>query len=92
MNLVQSFFHKVAQNEEPEEIYELIKFPRSRACAEVSLKYAPKTDRLKRRRIYTGMRNYNRIPSEIRHLKPKKFKAKLKKNGLKEAVHPWSSS
>ena len=75
--------HKVMHTKEPCDIYNLIKVPRSRACADVSLKYAPKSDRLKRSTIYSGIKNYNRIPQDLRNLKPKKLKAKLNLKNLK---------
>ena len=75
--------HKVMHTKEPCDIYNLIKVPRFRACADIGLKYAPKSDRLKRNTIYTGIKNYNRIPQDIRNLKPKKLKAKLYLKNLK---------
>ena len=72
------YLHKIVQTKEPKEIYDMIKFPRSRDTCDLSLHYAPKTDRMKRCSIVAGIRNFNRIPNEIRNLNPVKVKKKLK--------------
>ena len=73
------FMHNIIQSENPEEIVSLIRFPRSRNCVDLTLQYIPKTERLRRNAIYTGISNYNRIPTVIKGLSPKKMKLQLKK-------------
>ena len=51
------FIHKIISNEEPKEIYNLIKFPRSRTCVDLCLQYIPKTDRLRRCAVFSGIQN-----------------------------------
>ena len=77
------YSHKVIITKEPQEIYDIVKLPRSRACADLSTHYAPKTDRVKRSTIFSATKNYNRIPSDLRPLEPRKLKIKMKKLSLK---------
>ena len=72
------YMHKIIYNKTPEDIYRMIKFPRSRTCAETTLQYGPKSDRLKRCSIFAGIKNYNRLPGGLKALDPRKLKAKLK--------------
>ena len=77
------YLHKVLITKEPKEIYDIVKLPRSRACADVTTHHAPISDRVRCSTIYTATKNYNRIPSDLRSLKPKKLKIKMKKLSLK---------
>ena len=76
------YMQKIIYHREPSEIIELIRFPRSKSCVDLKLKYIPKTDRLKRCSIYSGLENYNRIKQDQRTMTPSKFKRQLKKTGL----------
>ena len=70
--------HGIIHNKGPEEIYNRIRFSRSRACADLSLKYVPKTERL-RQRNQELQQNSNRDEN----LETKAVQINLKKIGLK---------
>ena len=76
------FMHNIIQNENPEEIINMIHFPRSRNCVDLTLQFNPKTERLRRNAIYAGITNFNRIPSHLKGLSAKKMKIQLKKTKL----------
>ena len=73
---------KIVYHGKPEQIFNLIKKPRSRDTVEYSCKLKPKCERFKRTLIYDVIKQFNRIPSKLRPTKPSKLKQYLKKNGL----------
>ena len=76
------FAHKVIFTETPSTIFKLIKPPRSRTCADYCLVKKPENKRFKRTLINASVEEFNRIPPDIRKLKPIEMKAKLKSSKL----------
>ena len=79
------YMHSIIHHENPEDIVELLKFPRSRTCVDLTFKKIPKSERLRRCAIYAGLSNYNRIPQELKGLSPKEMRRALKKTKLHDA-------
>ena len=78
------FAHKIIYNNEPKAITNLIRKPRTRSTAEISLENHPKTLKFKRNFLNKIHQIYNQFPSEIRTLPPKRFKNVLKKMELND--------
>ena len=76
------FIQKILYAEEPIDIFRQIKMPRTRACVNPVMDKPAKSVRRANTIIHKSLFNYNRIPPEIRHENPNKFKQKLKKTKL----------
>ena len=77
------FLHRIYYSGKPESLNNKIKFPRTRETADLATKVRADSKRLERTPFHTGISNFNRIPSELRKLTPKKLRNKLKKMSLK---------
>ena len=62
------FFHKIIFNKEPKTIYNLVRMPRTRACAEPTLHYTARSAKMGRSAIQTGFHNYLRLPDQLKKL------------------------
>ena len=57
-----------------------------RACTKLALKYTPKTEKFKKFFINKALTLYNDVPNEVKALKCKNFKIKLKEH-IREQTH-----
>ena len=76
------FVHKVITTQKPQSLYNEIRLPRSRLAGQTTTKTAAATNRLARTGLYTAVKNYNRIPANLKMLNPRQLKKKLKKLSL----------
>ena len=77
------FTHRIIKSEEPKILYNKVKAPRSRLAAEHILNEVPKSNRLERTPLQTGMKNFNRMTLEMKQATPKKLTKILKKQKLR---------
>ena len=66
----------------PEHILKLIRFPRSRTSAKITTHYNPNTDIYKRATIHQLTQLYNQIPDDVKALNKKDRKIKFKKKNF----------
>ena len=78
-----NFFHKIVETRTPQQLYSMIRLPRSRNTTDTTLNERPKSQCLERTAIYAGALNYNRLPADIKCLPPTRMKIKLKTKTLK---------
>ena len=78
------FFHKVVTYKEPEDIYSLVRYPRSRINAEVSMKIIAKNKPFSKLMLNHMANILNRIPEGLKGERPHLFKKKLKAKRLKD--------
>ena len=67
--------HNIITKKTPTSLYDLYKIP-NRQVVDISTKYKPKTAKTEKFFIYSGIRLYNKLPSEIKNAK--NFKVKLR--------------
>ena len=72
------FFQKIAYNKEPSEIHDLIRLPRTRINAEITMQKIAKTKPFTKLMLNSMAEMLNRIPDETKREKPHIFKKKLK--------------
>ena len=73
------YFHKILSKRKPRQICELIRLPRTRSKAKLSLKTKTKGSRLERNMISQAIKMYNTLPEDMKRMSVKDFKTKLKK-------------
>ena len=76
------YMQKVIYNKKPIDIYNEIKMPRTRACVKPIMERPPKSSRMENSIINTALHNNNRLPPDLKDLKPKKLKKELLKTKL----------
>ena len=72
------FFHKINITKEPKAIHDLIKQPRTRKNATLTMKTIPKKKPFTKLMINSMATILNRIPEDLKYEKPHLFKKKLK--------------
>ena len=76
------FFQKIAYNKEPSEIHDMIRLPRTRINAGISMQMIATTKPFTKLMLNSMAETLNRIPKEIKREKPHIFKKKLKTKRL----------
>ena len=78
------FVHKIVTTEQPTSLSLEIRRPRTRNSGNITTVIRPKTSRLTRTGLYTGVINYNRIPHELKSLNTVQIRKKLKTRRLND--------
>ena len=76
------FIHKILSKRKPKQVIDKIRFPRTRACAKLSMKITANCEKLRRTTIYQCIELYNQIPNELKSQDQKEFKKSLKRTAL----------
>ena len=76
------FIHRVTSSGKPAFLKSYFRMPRSRAMADISTSFIPKSNKSKRTAVFIGVHNYNRIPLTLCSLTPTQLTQKLKHQNL----------
>ena len=74
--------HKIIHKENPQSLANKIKKPRSRTLPDMTLKTKSKSRRMEKTILNTGIRNFNRLQTNLKTLEPMKLKRALKTHKL----------
>ena len=74
------FSHNTLSKRKPKQIVKLIRMPRTRAQAKLSIKYKHSSSKFERTLIYQAVQVYNEnVPNDLKSLEAKEFKKKIRK-------------
>ena len=73
------FMHKILSKHQHGQIADKIRLPRSRASANMCLKYQNKSTEFSRTTLYQGVKLYNSLPKDLKNIDCRTFKLKIKK-------------
>ena len=79
LNASLKLLHKIIINKKPNSIYNMFKFNRRQNVDIVTL-YIPKTVNYESFYVYKGLKNFNKLPKNLKNLPPEKFKSKIKQH------------